>query len=66
MRALSPDEFEAAAENTDALILDTRDNTIFYKGFIPQSVNIGLSGDFAPWVGALIVDVKQGILLVTD
>jgi len=66
MRALSPDEFESAAENTKALILDTRDNTYFYKGFIPQSVNIGLNGDFAPWVGALIVDVKQPLLLVTD
>ncbi len=66
MRALTPDEFEAAAENTDALILDTRANTDFYKGFIPQSVNIGLSGDFAPWVGALIADVNQKLLLVTD
>lgn len=66
MRALTPDEFEVAAENTDALILDTRANTEFYKGFIPQSVNIGLQGDFAPWVGALIGDVKQKILLVTD
>jgi len=65
MKALTPDEFEVAAENTEALILDTRDNGIFYKGFIPQSVNIGLNGDFAPWVGALIVDVKQPILLVT-
>ena len=66
MRALTPDEFEVAAENTGALILDTRANTDFYKGFIPQSVNIGLNGDFAPWVGALIVDVKQPLLLVTD
>ncbi len=66
MRALSPDEFEAAAENTDALILDTRTNTEFYKGFIPQAVNIGLDGDFAPWVGALIVDVKQPLLLITE
>jgi hydroxyacylglutathione hydrolase len=66
MRALTADEFEAAAENTDALILDTRNNTDFYKGFIPQSVNIGLNGDFAPWVGALIVDVKQPLLLVTE
>jgi len=66
MRALTPEEFEAAAENTDALILDTRTNTEFYKGFIPQSVSIGLDGDFAPWVGALIVDVKQPMLLVTD
>jgi glyoxylase-like metal-dependent hydrolase (beta-lactamase superfamily II)/rhodanese-related sulfurtransferase len=66
MHALSPDEFEVAAENMNALVLDTRDNTVFYKGFIPQSVNIGLGGDFAPWVGALIVDVKQPLLLVTD
>jgi hydroxyacylglutathione hydrolase len=66
MLALTPDELEAVAENTDALILDTRDNTVFYKGFIPQSVNIGLDGDFAPWTGALLVDVKQPLLLVTD
>ena len=66
MQALSPDEFEAAAENTEALILDTRSNADFYKGFIPQSINIGLNGDFAPWVGSLIVDVKQPVLLVTD
>ena len=66
MRALTADEFEAVAENTEALILDTRTNTEFYKGFIPQSVSIGLDGDFAPWVGALIVDVKQPLLLVTD
>lgn len=66
MRALTPDEFEAVAENTNALILDTRSDEEFYKGFIPQSVNIGLEGDFAPWVGTLIVDVKQPLLLVTD
>ena len=66
MLALTPDEFEAVAENTDALIIDTRDNSVFYKGFIPQSVNIGLEGDFAPWTGALLVDVKQPLLLVTD
>jgi rhodanese-related sulfurtransferase len=66
LRALSADSFEIAAEETGALILDTRENTIFYKGFIPQSINIGLNGDFAPWVGALIVDVNQPILLVTD
>lgn len=66
MRALSADEFEAAAEETGALILDTRANGEFAKGFVPQSVNIGLAGDFAPWVGALIADVKQPLLLVTD
>ncbi len=66
MKALTPDEFEAVAENTDALIIDARADTDFYKGFIPQSVNISLNGDFAPWVGALIIDVKQALLLVTD
>jgi len=66
MRALSPEAFEAAAETSGALILDTRNNNEFHKGFIPQSVSIGLNGDFAPWVGALIVDVNQPLLLVTD
>lgn len=66
MRALSATEFEAAAEETGALILDTRSNNEFWKGFIPQSVSIGLNGDFAPWVGALLADVKQPLLLVTD
>jgi hydroxyacylglutathione hydrolase len=66
MRALRPDEFEAAAEQSGALILDTRNHADFYKGFIPQSINIGLSGDFAPWAGSLIGDVEQDILLVTD
>ncbi|AQX06774.1 MBL fold metallo-hydrolase [Elizabethkingia meningoseptica] len=65
-RSLSPEEFEKVAEETGALILDTRPNETFVKSFIPQSVNIALNGDFAPWVGTLIADVKQSILLVTD
>ncbi len=66
MREMSAKEFEVAAEETDALLLDTRSHSEFAKGYIPQSINIGLKGDFAPWVGALIVDVKQPILLITD
>ncbi|TAE56111.1 MAG: rhodanese-like domain-containing protein, partial [Bacteroidetes bacterium] len=66
MRALSADEFEAVADSTGALILDTRSGADVSQGFVPQSVNIGLNGDFAPWVGALIADVKQPLLLVTD
>ena len=66
LTALSPDEFDSIAENSDAIILDTRSNTDFYKEHIPQSINIGLKGDFAPWVGALVVDVKQPILLIAD
>lgn len=65
-RALEVEAFEAAAEETGALILDTRDPDLFFRGYIPQSINIGLNGDFAPWVGALIVDVKQPILLVCN
>lgn len=63
---LSPDAFEAAANETGALILDTRDPQDFARGFIPNSVNIGIDGSFAPWVGALITDIRQEILLVTD
>lgn len=64
--ALSPAAFEAAANETSALILDTRDAQVFAKGFIPNSINIGIDGNFAPWVGAMIPDIKQEILLVTE
>lgn len=66
LQPLSPAAFEAGAETLDALILDTRDAKAFAKGFIPRAINIGLNGDFAPWVGALIVDVKQPILIVAE
>ena len=66
LHALSPEKFEETAEQTGALLLDVRSNEDFAKGFVPQSVNIGLNGDFAPWVGALVVDVKQPILLIAD
>ncbi|HRO46260.1 MBL fold metallo-hydrolase [Agriterribacter sp.] len=65
-QALSPEAFEAAANETGALMLDTRSPQDFAKCFIPNSVNIGIDGNFAPWVGALITDIKQNILLVTD
>ncbi len=65
-RALSPADFEVAANETDALILDTRDPQTFSEGFVPNSINIGIDGGFAPWVGSLIPDVKQEILLITD
>jgi glyoxylase-like metal-dependent hydrolase (beta-lactamase superfamily II)/rhodanese-related sulfurtransferase len=63
---LSPAAFETLVESTGALILDTRTPAEFHQGFIPQSVNIGIRGDFAPWVGALIGDVKQEIVLITE
>lgn len=65
-KSLNPDEFEALAKATGALILDTRKDKDFAEGFIPQSINIGLGGDFAPWVGTLLVDVKHPIILVAE
>ncbi|WP_338815270.1 MBL fold metallo-hydrolase [Bernardetia sp. Wsw4-3y2] len=65
-QALEPNAFEVAAEESGALILDTRNPKEFYQGFVPQSINIGIDGGFAPWVGAMIMDVQQPILLITD
>jgi rhodanese-related sulfurtransferase len=65
MRAIPVTQLELMVEENKALLLDTRNNAEFAKGFIPQSINIGIDGDFAPWVGALIADVKQPIVLVT-
>lgn len=64
--ALSPNAFEAAANETGALMLDTRAPQTFAKGFIPNSINIGIDGSFAPWVGALIPDVKQELLIIAE
>lgn len=62
---LSPKEFEAVANQTEALVLDVRHEDDFVTAHIPGSIFIGLHGQFAPWVGALIKDTKQPILLVT-
>ena len=62
--ALNPEAFEAVANETDAIVLDVRHQDDFVQGHIPRSIFIGLNGDFAPWVGALIADTKQAILLV--
>jgi glyoxylase-like metal-dependent hydrolase (beta-lactamase superfamily II)/rhodanese-related sulfurtransferase len=63
---LSPIEFETVANESDVLILDTRPAETFAQGFIPNSINIGLDGNFAMWVGEMIHDIKQEILLVTE
>jgi hydroxyacylglutathione hydrolase len=65
-RPLSAEEFELLANETGALVLDTRDAQIFAKGFIPNSINIGIDGSFAPWVGSLIPGVAHPLLLITD
>lgn len=63
---LSPKAFEAAANETGAVVLDVRHQDDFAKGHIPRSIFIGLNGNFAPWVGALIADIQQPILLVCE
>jgi glyoxylase-like metal-dependent hydrolase (beta-lactamase superfamily II)/rhodanese-related sulfurtransferase len=62
--ALTPEKFEVIAESTDAIVLDVRKEADFIKSHIPNSIFIGIDGNFAPWVGALLQDVKQEILLV--
>ena len=64
-RALAPSAFEAAVNATGALVLDVREANDFANGFIPNSINIGLNGQFAPWVGELIPDLQQPVALVT-
>tara|TARA_B100000963_G_scaffold358936_1_gene384852 strand:- start:903 stop:1613 length:711 start_codon:yes stop_codon:yes gene_type:complete len=65
-RPLSPDAFESVANETDAVMLDIRATHEFVERHIPRSTFIGLAGGFAPWVGAMIVDVKQPILLIAN
>lgn len=64
-KPLNPKEFETVANQSEALILDVRNENDFVKKHVPGSIFIGLHGQFAPWVGALIKDVKQPILLIT-
>lgn len=66
MQALSPAEFELLANEAGALVLDTRDAQTFAKGFIPNSINIGIDGSFAPWVGSLIPGIGHPLLIIAD
>lgn len=66
LRPLSPDQFEETANQMEALLLDTREAQVFAKEFIPNAINIGIDGSFAPWVGTLVPDVKQKILIISD
>jgi hydroxyacylglutathione hydrolase len=64
-KPLSVKDFESIANETDAVILDVRHQSEFIKGFIPRAIFIGIDGGFAPWVGALIKDIAQPILLIS-
>ena len=63
---LTVEDFEAVANETGAILLDTRDPQEFAKAFIPNSINIGINGNFAPWVGTLIPDIQQPILIIAE
>lgn len=65
-KALTVKEFEDVANQTHALLLDTRDPQTFAQGFIPNSINIGIDGSFAVWVGTLILNINQEILIIAD
>jgi glyoxylase-like metal-dependent hydrolase (beta-lactamase superfamily II)/rhodanese-related sulfurtransferase len=66
LKPLSAEAFTVLMEDETVLLLDVRGPQVFCKGFVPGSINIGLKGDFAPWVGTLITDMKQRIVLVTE
>ncbi|MBB6002648.1 rhodanese-like domain-containing protein [Arcicella rosea] len=66
VQALSPEAFEAAANETGALVIDTRTAQVFKDAFIPNAINIGIKGDFAPWIGTLVTDIEQEILFVAE
>ena len=63
---LSPEQFEEAVNSAGALMLDTRHQQSFNKAFIPNSINISLDGQFAPWVGTLISDINQPIVIIAE
>jgi glyoxylase-like metal-dependent hydrolase (beta-lactamase superfamily II)/rhodanese-related sulfurtransferase len=66
LQSLDAEAFDLVANETSALVLDTREASIFAKGFVPNSINIGIDGNFAMWVGEMIPDIKQEILLITE
>lgn len=66
LKPITVEQLEAIIAKNEALILDTRDAEVFAKGYIPNSINIGLQGNFAQWVGEIIKDIKQKIVLIAD
>ena len=64
--ALSVTDFKVKSTEKDVIVLDVRSATDFVKGFIPNSIFIGIDGGFAPWVGTIIKKVETPILLICD
>ena len=66
LHQLDPEQLEFLVNEQGALVLDARPPETFAAGFIPRSINIGLGGDFAPWVGTLVTDIRQPLVLITE
>lgn len=66
LKPITVREFQTVWESTEALVIDTRTKEQYPKGFIPGSIYIGIDDTFAPWVGALVPDLMQPILIVAD
>lgn len=66
MTPLNVAQVEHFQQDANIMLLDTRAAHKFAKGFIPGSVNIGLDGNFAMWVGELIDNLDQSIVLIAD
>ena len=66
IKPLSVSDFKELLTKKNVIILDVRHQTEFVKGFIPDSIFIGIDGGFAPWVGAIIKTVETPIILVCD
>ena len=60
------EEFYKLANSSEYLVLDVRHQKDFINGHIPNSLFIGLNGTFAPWVGTLIENIDQKILLISE
>jgi len=63
--ALKPEEV-LKLQADGALVLDTRSKEDFHDGFVKGSIFIGIDGSFAPWVGTVIKDNAQPIIIVAD
>jgi len=66
LNPMTPDVFETVMSEGSVLVIDTRDPQVFAKGFIPGSINIGLNGEFAPWIGKLVKDINQRIIFIAE
>ena len=66
LKGLTASEFKSAADTEGVVVLDTRSAAEYASGHVPGSVNVGVEGSFASWVGTVIPDVKTSIVFIAD